>query len=104
MEQILKTAGMSKAQAVMIGDSDVDIQTGKNAGVHTIGCVWGFRGEQELERAGADDLARTPADLLRFMTKNAFVFSHISGKIEICLTIRSFFDIMFFGAKQMLSE
>ena len=35
--------------------------------VHTIGCVWGFRGEQELERAGADDLARTPADLLRFM-------------------------------------
>ena len=67
VEQILKTAGVSKAQAVMIGDSDVDIQTGKNAGVHTIGCVWGFRGEQELERAGADDLARTPADLLRFM-------------------------------------
>ena len=67
VEQILKTAGVSKAQAVMIGDSDVDIQTGKNADVHTIGCVWGFRGEQELERAGADDLARTPADLLRFM-------------------------------------
>ena len=67
VEQILKTAGVSKAQAVMIGDSDVDIQTGKNADVHTIGCVWGFRGEQELERAGADNLARTPADLLRFM-------------------------------------
>lgn len=29
VEQILKTAGVSKAQAVMIGDSDVDIQTGK---------------------------------------------------------------------------
>ena len=35
VEQILKTAGVSKAQAVMIGDSDVDIQTGKNAGVHS---------------------------------------------------------------------
>lgn len=28
----------------MIGDSNVDIQTAKNAGIFSIGCEWGFRG------------------------------------------------------------
>ena len=53
-------------QAVMIGDSNVDIRTAKNAGVHSIGCTWGFRGRDELAEAGADDLAEKPEDLLKF--------------------------------------
>jgi len=51
----------------MIGDSDVDIITAKNAGIPSIGCVWGFRGREELENAGADFLAETPADLLEII-------------------------------------
>ncbi len=38
----------------MIGDSNVDIQTAKNAGLISIGCAWGFRSKQELVNAGAD--------------------------------------------------
>ncbi len=38
----------------MIGDSNVDIQTAKNANIISIGCEWGFRGRDELEEAGAD--------------------------------------------------
>lgn len=55
------------AEAYMIGDSNVDVQTGKNAGIKTIGCAWGFRGRAELEAAGADFVAEEPADILRFI-------------------------------------
>lgn len=51
----------------MIGDSNVDIQVGKNAGVETIGCVWGFRGREELETAGADFIAETADDIVKFI-------------------------------------
>ena len=51
-------------EAFMIGDSNVDIATGKNAGIKTIGCAWGFRGADELKAAGADFIAYSPADIL----------------------------------------
>ena len=47
----------------MVGDSDVDIITAENAGMRSIGCVWGFRGREELERAGAVYIAESPADI-----------------------------------------
>jgi len=54
---LLKTAeklGFSPSDCLMIGDSRVDIEAGKNAGMKTCGCVFGFRGRDELEKAGAD--------------------------------------------------
>lgn len=56
-------------QVFMIGDSNVDIQTAKNAGISSIGCVWGFRGLEELTEAGADYIAETPSDIARFIVK-----------------------------------
>lgn len=53
----------------MIGDSNVDIQTAKNAEISSIGCVWGFRGREELENAGADFIAETPSDIAEFILK-----------------------------------
>ena len=38
----------SPDEVVYCGDSDVDMQTGKNAGVKTIGVTWGFRTREEL--------------------------------------------------------
>ena len=50
--EILSRAGMdgkSEGQrAVFIGDSDVDMQTGMNAGLDVIGVDWGFRGKKFL--------------------------------------------------------
>ena len=40
--------GISKEEVVYCGDSDVDMQTGINAGVRTIGVTWGFRSREEL--------------------------------------------------------
>lgn len=51
----------------MIGDSNVDIQTAKNAGLISIGCAWGFRGRDELVSEGADYIAETPADIMRII-------------------------------------
>ncbi len=53
----------------MIGDSNVDIQTAKNAGISSIGCAWGFRGVEELTEAGADFIAETPEDIADFILK-----------------------------------
>ncbi|MDE7364675.1 MAG: HAD family hydrolase [Ruminococcus sp.] len=49
---------------VMIGDSNVDIQTAKNAGVHSIGCTWGFRTREELEKEGAEFIVDSPEQIM----------------------------------------
>lgn len=53
----------------MIGDSNVDIQTAKNAKISSIGCAWGFRGREELENAGADFIAEKSEDIAGFILK-----------------------------------
>lgn len=50
-------------ECVFIGDSDVDIVTGKNANIKTIGVTWGFRKRQELEKHGADAIVNTPNEI-----------------------------------------
>lgn len=61
-------SGLPKDDSIfMIGDSNVDIQTAKNAGIRSIGCAWGFRGVEELKNAGADFIAHTPEDIVRFI-------------------------------------
>lgn len=47
----------------MIGDSNVDVQTAKNAGIESIGCAWGFRGRAELAAEGADHIAEKASDI-----------------------------------------
>lgn len=54
-------------KAYMIGDSNVDILTAKNAGITSIGCVWGFRTRRELADAGADFIAKSAADIADFV-------------------------------------
>ena len=53
----------------MIGDSNVDVQTGKNAGIPVIGCAWGFRGRTELESAGADYIASEAGEIADIILK-----------------------------------
>ena len=65
--EILECTGFS--EAFMVGDSNVDIDTAKNAGITSIGCAWGFRGHEELIRSGADFIAETPNDIAEFILK-----------------------------------
>ena len=56
-----------RATTLFIGDSDVDVETAHNGGLTCAGAVWGFRGKEELHRAGAEILLDHPLDLLRFL-------------------------------------
>ena len=47
-----------------IGDTGTDMNTGKAAGMFTVGVLWGYRDRKELEENGADILAEKPEDLL----------------------------------------
>ena len=71
--EILNRAGMdgkSEGQcAVFIGDSDVDMQTGMNAGLDVIGVDWGFRGKKFLEEHGARTIVMNAAELAGYLTK-----------------------------------
>ena len=64
---ILKELGADAASAVMVGDSSVDIQTGRSAGIAACGVTWGFRSRESLVEAGADTLADTPEELERIL-------------------------------------
>jgi len=50
--------------AVYVGDSDVDIQTAKNAGLPCISVLWGFRSKAFLVEHGAQQFATKPAELV----------------------------------------
>lgn len=56
--------GVAPAACLMIGDTTIDIRTGRSAGAQTVGVLCGFGTEGELRRTGADLILRTTSDLL----------------------------------------
>ncbi len=49
---------------MLVGDTRVDMDTARAAGMVPVGVLWGFRDEEELRAHGAAHLAREPGDLL----------------------------------------
>lgn len=66
---LLQSLKKEKEEALYIGDSQVDIQLGRNAGVLAIGVAWGFRGIDELVREQAPYIAQTPQDIADFLQR-----------------------------------
>lgn len=64
---LMEQMHVSKEECLYIGDSEVDAATGRNAGLKTIGVLWGFRDRKTLETAEADDLIDRPDELLQFV-------------------------------------
>jgi len=50
-------------EIVYLGDTGVDMQTAKAAGMIAVGVTWGFRSASELRNAGADLIIKTPNEL-----------------------------------------
>jgi pyrophosphatase PpaX len=61
----LERLGAAPEGACYAGDSPFDIESGRAAGVVTIGVTWGFFSRPALEEAGADIIVDTPAELAR---------------------------------------
>jgi phosphoglycolate phosphatase len=60
--KLLEEAGVEAGRAAIVGDSHVDIRTGRNAGMHTIGVTYGFA-PHTLADEPPDVLVDTPAEL-----------------------------------------
>lgn len=56
--------GVEPAACLMIGDTTIDVRTGKAAGAQTVAVLCGFGTERELRAAGADLILPTTSDLL----------------------------------------
>lgn len=67
----LSKLGSKKENAVFVGDSDVDILTAENAGLPSIGVLWGFRDKSVIEAAGASVFAETPGELEKIILSMA---------------------------------
>ena len=64
VEQALRLLGVTKENAVYVGDSDVDILTARNAGLPCISVLWGFRSREFLQAHGATSFVSNPLQLL----------------------------------------
>ena len=63
--ELLKRFGVSKEEAVIIGDSNYDIEAGKAAGIKTIAVTYGYRGREVLK--GADFIIENFGEILRIL-------------------------------------
>ena len=63
---ILENFKIDRSEAVYIGDSEVDLQTAKNADMDVIMVGWGFRDEDFIKSQGAEFVIQNPLDLLPF--------------------------------------
>ena len=67
MLHILQQHGVRPEEALMIGDSLVDIETGKRAGVRTCGVTYGHAGRASLETVQPDWLIDDLSELKHFV-------------------------------------
>ncbi len=61
--RVMEEWGCKPSEVLYVGDSDVDVETARNAGVDGAAVCWGFRTEDELRAAGAANLFHTPKQL-----------------------------------------
>ncbi len=63
--EIMSELGVNPSEVVYIGDTGVDMKTGKAFSAEkTIGVAWGFRSRRELSENGADAIAENAEELL----------------------------------------
>ena len=60
---VMESFGATRDECLYIGDTSTDMHTGKNAGMYTVGVLWGFRGRDELTENGADILLERPEEI-----------------------------------------
>lgn len=66
---VLEALGADKSKTAYVGDSEVDIQTAKNAGVDCISVTWGFKDREFLIGHGASVLIDSPDEILKYCKK-----------------------------------
>ncbi len=65
---IMNELSVSKNETVLVGDSDVDMNTAKNAGITPLGVAWGYRNRNILTENGAACIIETPNNIFDIIT------------------------------------
>lgn len=65
VNEILNYFKIKNNNCIFIGDSEVDVETGKNAKMTTIAVTWGFRSEEQLK--GANYIVSHPSEILNIV-------------------------------------
>ena len=65
--EIVEMMGFDKSEILYVGDSDSDVNTAKNAGLKSVGCLWGFRDLKTLQDAKCDIIISKPEELLEHL-------------------------------------
>ena len=69
---IIDSLNLNSQECILVGDSEGDYQTAKNAGVKAIAAAWGFRDKEILLSSKADMVIEKPCDLLKLFTFEPF--------------------------------
>jgi len=56
-----------RSKVLMVGDREHDILGAKRCGLHSLGVLYGYGSREELEAAGADNIAETVENILDFV-------------------------------------
>lgn len=67
----MSLCGAERSTTIYVGDSEVDIETAKNAGIKCISALWGFRDKEQLLENGAQFFAEKPLELLGLIENEA---------------------------------
>lgn len=67
ISKAINRLGICPSNSVYIGDDDKDIQAAKNAGTYSIAALWGSYTKERLVNADPDFIAKSPADILKFV-------------------------------------
>ena len=68
---IMEATQIEHDAIIYIGDTNVDMQTAKNAHLPSIGVTWGFRPSSELQESGATYIVNTADELAEIILRNA---------------------------------
>lgn len=66
--EILKKFALTKDEIVMVGDGTNDILVGKNAGIKTIGVLYGYSSQQQLNDLAPNYIAKNPKDIVEIIS------------------------------------
>lgn len=62
--------GVEREEAIYVGDTEVDLQTARNAGMECASVDWGFRTREQLVEIGAEHIFDTVQELEEYLLKN----------------------------------
>ena len=65
--EIAERLGVPVERFLYVGDTAVDMETARRAGMYPVGVAWGFRPIEELRAGGAAAIIERPADLLELL-------------------------------------